>query len=108
MSCLLSTLVGNVGVDAPQLVLGVGFETNYARAAGTEDWGTWSFNSHSVVSPDGGNTIWDASIDLDGDDDPSMVPIDAISPMGMDGDEYFWRLTFDDIDIVNSGSCYIR
>ena len=108
MSCLLSTLVGTLGVGAPQQVLGVGFRTNYGRAAGTDESDTWSFNSHSVVSPDDGATIWDASIDLDGDDDPSSQPIDPLSPKGLSGDEYFWRLTFDDIEIVNRGYCFIQ
>lgn len=107
MSCLLSVLAGSQGVYAPQQVLGVGFYTNLTRAAGTTDWLHWSFNSHSVVSPDDGATIWDASIDLDGDDDPSSMPVEPVSPKGMPGDEYLWRLTYDDISIVNSGLCYV-
>ena len=45
VSCLLSTLAGNLGVEAEQIVLGVGFRTNLTRAAGTDDWLRWSFNS---------------------------------------------------------------
>ena len=108
MSCLLSTLAGHWGVHAPQQVLGVGFTTNLARAAGTEGWYRYGFNSHSVVSPDDGATIWDASVDLDGDDDPYNEPVDPVSPMGMDGEEYLWRLSYDDIGIVNSGLCYFH
>ena len=108
MSCLLSTLVGHWGVSAPQQVLGVGFQTNLVRAAGTDSWGHWTFNSHSVVSPDDGATIWDASIDVDGDEDPYSEPVEPVSPMGMDGDEYLWRLSHDDIGIVNSGLCYFH
>ena len=107
VSCLLSTLAGSVGVDAPQQVIGVGFTTNLTRAAGSETWQRWSFNSHSVVSPDEGATIWDASIDLDGDDDPYHEPIDEVAPKGLDGEEYLWRLTYDSVSIVNSGHCYI-
>jgi len=98
---------GSVGVDAPQQVIGVGFTTNLTRAAGSETWQRWSFNSHSVVSPDEGATIWDASIDLDGDDDPYHEPIDEVAPKGLDGEEYLWRLTYDSVSIVNSGHCYI-
>jgi hypothetical protein len=108
MSCLLSTIAGHWGVNAPQQVLGVGFRTNLARAAGTDSWGRWSFNSHSVVSPDDGATIWDASIDLDGDDDPYNEPVEPVSPVGMPGEEYLWRLSYDDIGIVNSGLCYFE
>lgn len=108
VSCLLSVLSGHQGVRAPQQVLGVGFTTNLVRAAGTESWSHWGFNSHSVVSPDDGGHIWDASVDVDGDDDPYNQPVEALAPKGMPGDEYFWRLTYDDIDIVNSGLCYFR
>ena len=108
MSCTLSALAGNHGVFAEQLVLGVDFYTNQTRAAGTDGWQRWGFNSHSVVSPDDGATIWDSSIAMDGDDEPDDWPIDEIMPRGMDGDEYMWRLTYDDIDIVNQGLCYIE
>ena len=109
MSCMLSALAGNHGVRAEQIVLGVGFNTNYARAAGTDSWGRWSFNSHSVVTPDDGGTIWDSSIALDGDDDPDDgESIEEIMPKGMDGDEYMWRLTYDDIEIINQGLCYME
>jgi len=108
MSCTLSALAGNHGVFAEQLVLGVSFYTNQTRAAGTDGWMRWSFNSHSVVSPDDGATIWDSSIAMDGDDEPDDYPIEEIMPRGMDGEEYMWRLTYDDIDIVNQGLCYIE
>ena len=52
--------------------------------------------------------LWDASIDLDGDDDPYNEPVEAVSPMGMDGEEYLWRLSYDEIGIVNSGLCYFH
>ena len=108
MSCMLSALAGNHGVRAEQLVLGVYFDTNHTRAAGTEDWRRWSFNSHSVVSPDDGATIWDSSIALDGDDDPYNEPIEEVMPAAMDGEEYMWRLTYDEIEIINQGLCYIE
>jgi hypothetical protein len=108
MSCLLSALAGNHGVEAPQIVLGTYFNTNQTRAAGGDEWRRWSFNSHSVVTPDGGATIWDSSIALDGDDDPYSEPIEEVMPRGMEREEYFWRLTYDDIEIINSGLCYIR
>ncbi|MCB9779623.1 MAG: hypothetical protein H6742_13750 [Alphaproteobacteria bacterium] len=108
VSCLLSTLGQTWGVDAEQIVLGVGFQTNLAQAAGSSSPGRWYFNSHSVVTLDDGGHVWDASIDVDGDDDPYNAPFDAVSPLGMPGDEYFWRLTYDDIDIVNQGKCLVR
>jgi len=109
MSCMLSALAGTHGVRAEQIVLGVSFRTNYARAAGTDSWGTWGFNSHSVVTPDDGETIWDSSIAMDGDDEPhDDSSIDEVMPRGMPGEEYMWRLTYDDIGIINQGLCYIE
>lgn len=108
LSCLLSVLSGHWGVYAPQQVLGVGFNTNYTLAAGTTSWQTWSFNSHSVVSPDEGATLWDASIDLDGDGDPGSAPSEALAPKGLSQEEYLGLLTEDEIGIVNSGLCYFQ
>lgn len=107
VSCLFSVLAGTEGIEAPQQVLGVGFYTNLTRAAGTEDWVRWSFNSHSLVSPDGGATLWDASVDLDGDGDPANLPAEAVAPKGMSYEQYTTLLTSDPIDIVNSGLCYV-
>ena len=107
VSCLFSVLAGSEGVYAPQQVLGVGFTTNYVRAAGTETWSTWGFNSHSVVSPDDGATLWDASIAMDGDGEPSALPVSEVHPKGLSFAEYTALLTADDIEIVNAGQCFV-
>jgi hypothetical protein len=107
VSCLLSVLSNTWGADTEQEVLGVGFTTNYVRAAGTDTWQRWGFNSHSVASPDGGATIWDASIDMDGDGDPGSAPHEALAPKGLNQAEYLSLLTPDPITIVNSGACYV-
>jgi hypothetical protein len=108
MSCLLSTLGNSWGADAQQLVLGVNFRTNQTRAANDEDWLRWSFNSHSVATIDDGALIWDASVDLDGDDEPSSTPVEPVDVVGMPIDEYLWRLSGDDIGVVNDGKCWVR
>jgi hypothetical protein len=108
MSCLLSTLGNTWGVDARQLVLGVGFQTHLTRAAGDEDWLIWSFNSHSVATIDDGDAIWDASVDLDGDDDPGRSPVEPLAVTGLPIGEYLERLTADEIEIVNEGKCWVR
>ena len=109
VSCLLSTLAGHVGIDARQQVLGTSFQTNLTRAAGDDDWQRWSFTLHSVVSPDDGQSIWDASVALDGDDDPHNEPVDEVHPMGMPLDEYLWRLSPDDhVQIISADQCYFE
>ena len=60
-------------------------------------------------TPDDGATIWDSSIALDGDGEPEDdSSFEEIMPKGMDGDEYMWLLTYDDIEIINQGLCYIE
>ncbi|MCK6503948.1 hypothetical protein L6R53_11205 [Myxococcota bacterium] len=108
VSCLLSVMGDHWGVDAEQIVLGVGFQTNLARAAGTDEWGRWYFNSHSVATLSDHALVWDASVDLDGDDDPYNSPAEALAPKSMPLDDYLATLTYDDIGIVNSGRCYYR
>jgi len=108
MSCLLSVLVNHEGAYASQQVLGVGFDTYLTRAAGTDYWQRWSFNSHSVASPDEGLTLWDAAVDLDGDEDPWNEPVTAVAPKGLPYEDYLALLSPDDISIVNAGQCYFR
>ena len=108
MSCLLSTLGNSWGADARQLVLGIGFRTHLTRAAGDEDWLRWSFNSHSVATIDGGAAVWDASVDLDGDADPSRSPVEPLPINGMAFEDYLQRLTADEIAVVNEGKCWVR
>jgi hypothetical protein len=108
VSCLFSTLAGHVGVRAPQQVLGVNFRTNLVRAAGTDTWSSWSFNSHSLVSPDDGATLWDASIALDGDGDPGSEPVTEVAPKGMTFEEYTRLMSRDEVEIVNSGLCFFE
>lgn len=108
VSCLLSVMGDHWGVDAEQIVLGVGFQTNLARAAGSADWGRWYFNSHSVATLSDHALVWDAAVDLDGDEDPYNSPVEALSPKAMPLDDYLDALTYDDIGIVNSGRCYYR
>ncbi len=108
VSCLLSVLGNHWGIPAEQIVLGVGFQTNLTRAAGTEDWLRWSFNSHSVATLDDHALVWDGSVDLDGDSDPANQPVKALSPASMPLEDYLRALSPDEIGIVNSGRCFYR
>ena len=104
VACLLSTLAGTVGIDAPYIVIsGQSFNTSLTLAAGTTDWAVWYFNSHGVIEHDG--RVWDAAVDLDGDENPTEFPVTAVQPNGILTDEYIDMLTVDDIWIVNHGYC---
>lgn len=75
------------------------FDLNYIQAIGDDGFthcpfGSWgcSFSYHAVTTNDGGTTIWDATLALDGDADPSNPPHDLLMVEHIDADEYLDRL----------------
>ncbi len=75
------------------------FDLNYIQAIGGDEFthcpfGSWgcSFSYHAVASNDGGETIWDATLALDGDADPSNPPSDLLMVEHIDAQEYLDRL----------------
>ena len=107
LACVYSSLGNHLGLPTEYVTLGIGFTTNLARAAGTESWQRYGFNSHGIVTVDGGATVWDAAVDFDGDDDPASSPVEPVSPMGWSIDDYLEALTPDPIGVVNGGRCYV-
>jgi len=107
-SCMLSVLAATVGIDAPQYVIGHNFSTNLLLPAGSSDWDSFGFYSHSVASPDGGATIWDAAVMVDDDGDPSRYPVTAAPVNGVLMEDYFFGLTLNDVDFVHTTACYIQ
>jgi hypothetical protein len=108
MSCLLSVVANTWGLEAQQTVLGVNFRTHLVRAAGTDTWARWSFNSHSVATLDDGATVWDASVEVDADTDPDAQPVTALAPKGVDFATYVSLLTADPIGNVNQMKCFVE
>lgn len=107
LACVLSSEANHIGLPAEYVTLAYNFRTHLTRAAGTEGWQSWSFNSHGVVTVDGGGHIWDAAVDYDGDEDPDHEPVTAVSAKGTPFDEYLELLTADDISQVNGGTCFV-
>ena len=107
LACVLSSEANHLGLPAEYVTLAYNFQTHLTRAAGSEDWQRWSFNSHGVVTVDGGGHIWDAAVDYDGDEDPDREPVTAVSAKGTPFDEYLLLLTGDDISQVNGGTCFV-
>ena len=107
LACVLSSEANHLGLPAEYVTLAYNFQTHLTRAAGTEDWQRWSFNSHGVVTVDGGEHIWDAAVDYDGDEDPDSEPVTAVSAKGTPFDEYLELLTADEIGQVNGGTCFV-
>jgi len=89
------------GCDVDYLILGWDFDLNFIRAIGTEafteypfgePWGG-GFSYHAVTSPDGGATVYDATLAMDGDADPRSLPALETPPDGVDGGWYLWALS---------------
>ena len=50
------------------------------------------FSYHAVATDDGGETIWDATLALDGDTDPGATPSEVLMVEAIEGQEYLERL----------------
>jgi len=107
LACVYSSLGNHLGLPTEYVTLGTGFTTNLARAAGTDTWARYGFSSQGIVTVDGGETVWDAAVDRDGDADPASQPVSEVSPMGWSLDDYLDALTPDLIGVVNGGRCYV-
>jgi hypothetical protein len=111
VACLLSSQANHLGLEAEYITLvnrshpetGALFTTFLTRAAGSTQWRRWTFNSHGIARL--GDQVWDAAVDIDGDDTPSQEPVEATPPLGLSFDAYADLLTADDMVIVNYGRC---
>jgi len=96
---ILSAYANMSGVPLQQLVILENFDLNPIKAIGGSDhtncpFGPWgcAFSYHAVTSTDGGQTIWDATLALDGDADPTRLPSTELLVQSTLGDEYLARL----------------
>ncbi|MFT4622935.1 MAG: hypothetical protein ACI8PZ_001591 [Myxococcota bacterium] len=108
VSCLFSVLAGSVGVATDQIIVGHDFRTHLLNGAGTGEWESFWFYSHSVVSPDLGATVWDAAASSDSDGDPDALPASFSPNVGLPLDDYLAGLTAYPIDIVSWNDCFVR
>ena len=84
-----------VGVDFSYVILTPEFDLNYILAIGGTDFthcpfgsGGCGFSYHTMVTPDDSATIYDATLQLDGDADPGSTPHTALPVRGLTGDDY--------------------
>ena len=111
LACLLSAQANHLGLETEYITLvhrdhpdrGQTFRTVLTRAAGTEGWRSWRFNSHGIVRHEG--LVWDAAVDLDQDADPAAEPVDPLGPRGLPFEDYQALLSTDELVIVNQGRC---
>jgi hypothetical protein len=96
---ILSAWANMLGAELVYSIVLQNFDLNYILAIGGDEFthcpfGSWgcSFSYHAVTTNDGGATIWDATLALDGDADPSSPPSDILMVEHIDAQEYIDRL----------------
>lgn len=96
---ILLTYANMLGAELNYTIILQDFQLNYILAIGGEEFthcpfGSWGcgFSYHAVTTTDSGVTIWDATLALDGDDDPSNEPCTELLVQSVDGEEYLDRL----------------
>jgi len=92
---ILSGYANMLGADLSYLILNPNFELNYILSIGGEEFtrcpfgpGGCGFSYHALTSPDGSDTIYDATLALDGDGDPRNLPGTEWLVQGVTGEAY--------------------
>ncbi len=93
VACAFSAFAGNFGINLPYVYLGIGFSTNPIRGIGHDSWTTFSWTAHSVNSLNDGETVYDACLNLDGDDNPASSPHEDLDVSDIPLSEYLDRLS---------------
>ena len=112
VACLLASQANHWGIEAEYVTIvhrdhptsRTNFRTWLTRAAGRTNWQRWTFNSHGITGLDG--RVWDAAVDIDGDENPGVEPVLAVSPKGLPLSDYFELVTADPMVQVNGGRCH--
>lgn len=96
---ILTAHANMLGAYLGQSIISPSFNLNYILAIGGDEFthcpfGGYScgFSYHAVTSPDDSDTIYDATLALDGDDDPGAEPSEVLMVQTISGDEYLERL----------------
>ncbi len=93
-----------LGVPLDYSIILSNYQLNEIKAIGIDEFTSCpfgpsgcGFSYHAVTTNDESATIWDATLALDGDEDPGAAPSEELIVQGVGGDEYLERL-------VRSGS----
>lgn len=96
---ILLTYANMVGARLDYTIILENFQLNQIKAIGGDEFsncpfGSWGcgFSYHAVTTNDAGGTIWDATLALDGDEDPGSLPSEELLVQTIDGEEYLDRL----------------
>jgi hypothetical protein len=107
-AALLEAFANMLGANLSYTIIVENFGLNYIKAIGGDafdhcpfDNGGCGFSYHAVTTPDDAETIYDATLALDGDADPGSYPGEELLVQAITGDEYLERL-------VSSGNARYR
>jgi hypothetical protein len=97
---------GNMlGALAEYAILGWDFDLNYILAIGGDTYTECPFGGrgcgfsyHAVAVTEPGEWVWDATLAVDGDDEPDLTPNDELLVQEIDADEYLFRLSSESPD----------
>jgi hypothetical protein len=96
---ILTAWANMLGAPLDYAIVLENFDLNYILAIGGTEFthcpfGSWgcSFSYHAVTTNDEADTIWDATLALDGDDDPGREPCERLLVQSIGGVEYLERL----------------
>jgi hypothetical protein len=88
-----------IGIPLNYRIVGWNFNLNQILAIGGDDFtncpfgrGGCGFSYHAVTGGLGYGQIWDATLALDGDSNPTELPAETLLVQGVDEDEYLDRL----------------
>ncbi len=91
-----------IGAQAEYAIIGWNFDLNYILAIGGEDYthcpfgnGGCGFSYHAVTVSETLGAVWDATLALDGDEDPSSEPNELMMVHTVEPTEYLERLSPD-------------
>jgi hypothetical protein len=94
-AAILGAYTNMLGGDLSYLILNPGFNLNYILAIGGSEFTSCPFGGdrcgfsyHAVTSPDGGDSIYDATLAIDGDGDPKNTPNTEVLVQGISGPDY--------------------
>ena len=96
---ILSTFANMVGAKLHYAIIGWDFKLNAIQGIGSTSFGApfdsgyRGFSYHAVTTPDAAATIDDATLAVDGDDDPKNAPYVKKLVQNLTGDDYLTRLS---------------
>lgn len=98
-AAILEAFANMLGASLSYTIILQDFSLNQIRAIGATEYtncpfgsGGCGFSYHAVTTSSDGATIWDATLALDGDDDPGALPATELLVQAIGADDYLDRL----------------